>query len=139
MSNKDDLHLLYNVSAQDIVFFKQQQWRITNYALAIYAAIFAIAAIPHDWSISCVEKFLLGLIAIITAIATGVLVWHLREAIEVRRCRLKCVREHKLISDEFRECWRAKEKRDDQHVPLLLYSAITSGLLVILWLLWCKV
>jgi hypothetical protein len=39
-----ELVLLYNVSVQDIAFFKKQQWVATNYGIALYVTVIAIAS-----------------------------------------------------------------------------------------------
>lgn len=125
-----DLHLLYNVSAQDIAFFKQQQWRVTNYALLIYAALLSAVVVVgkplHPWEIS---------VGIMLSFATGAfaawLVNELYRSIEVRRERLRCVRSH--LSAEFNDCWEAKEKVNDEWINVLFYLIIVFGFLVASW------
>jgi hypothetical protein len=39
---KAELRLLYNLVVSDIKYAKEQQWRIINYALATYVAIFSV-------------------------------------------------------------------------------------------------
>ena len=41
--DREELRLLYNVSASDIASFKQQQWSVTNHALALHAAFLFVA------------------------------------------------------------------------------------------------
>src|SRR5204862_3341833 len=41
--DREELRLLYNVSASDIASFKQQQWSVTSHALALHAAFLFVA------------------------------------------------------------------------------------------------
>lgn len=130
--SENDLHLLYNVSVQDIAFFKQQQWRVTNYVLLVYAALFsAVVAVGkplHPWERAA---------GIMLALAAGIfsmrLIRELYQSIEVRRARLQCVRQH--LSAEFSECWKAKEKADDEWINVPLYLVIVFGFLIVSWII----
>src|SRR5262245_11375429 len=42
------MEVIYQDATHNIRFFKQQQWTVTNYALAGYAALFAVAHIAKQ-------------------------------------------------------------------------------------------
>ena len=41
------VQMVYKDALDNLMFLKQQQWRIINYALTAYAALFAVAALIH--------------------------------------------------------------------------------------------
>lgn len=132
---KSDLHLLYKMSVQELGFFKQQQWRVTNYAALIYGAIVVVA--DHIKPLSPNEHLVLAVVAFLALIGGILLVFNLTYAIEVRRARLEAVRKHTKISGEFRKAWRAMEKNpnDDNAVLALLLAVLFGGLVVVLHIL----
>ena len=42
------IEVIFQDATHNLQFFKQQQWTVTNYALAAYAALFALAHIAED-------------------------------------------------------------------------------------------
>jgi hypothetical protein len=130
-----ELHLLYQVSVQDLAFFKGQQWSITNYGLLLYAAIVAIP--QTKVTLTPCERLILCLIA--TALAgTGVyLLWKLERSIKARQDRLKKV--FRTFTKTFCLAWRSKYKDPDAPtVSILLGSILILGALVVWWLVYFK-
>lgn len=59
-----DLHVLYQVTAQDLAFFKTQQWSITNYTFLIYAGVVGLDQLSKG---SGITSALLGAVALSAA------------------------------------------------------------------------
>jgi len=128
--DRDELILLYEVSVQDIAFFKKQQWVATNYGVALYVAIIAIAShIVNNLTLAHKVVLLVSSLGIMLA-GIGVLC-HLQHSIEVRRARLKAVREH--FGQPFRNAWGAIPKQDNA-LHILLLAVLVIGFIVNAWL-----
>ena len=91
-----DLHLIYSVSIDDIRFAKQQQWRMTYYALLLMAGIFYIRTnnqFPLIWHI---------ILIIITVLIAGFAVVFIIEIEnDIVGYRHRIVQTRKGLSDEF--------------------------------------
>ena len=127
----EELRLLYSTSVGEISFFKQQQWTVTNYAVAIYVGLVVIAkqliAKPPDtWKV-----FVLTATAVAVAIAGIGVIRLLQSSIEVRRNRLCMIRSR--FSEAFRAAWTQQKEKDD--IQLLLYAVVVTGGVFSFWLL----
>lgn len=125
----EQLRLLYQVSAQDIAFFKNQQWSATNYALLIQVALVYIAhqvlKRPAVW-----EMVFLIVAAWAATLAGLLVISRLRNSIVARRQRLDNIRPH--FGDAFKRAWDVKKEADDIH--WLLQGAALLGAIVVTWL-----
>jgi len=72
---KDEIKLLYGISVNDIAFAKNQQWKITNYVIAVYVALFGVwksvvvdPNVKHLFGIECSFFLLISLITLIAGI-----------------------------------------------------------------------
>jgi hypothetical protein len=129
--DRDELALLYTVSVQDIAFFKRQQWVATNYGIGLYVALIAIASQLLD-AVALAHKFVLVLSSFGVMLAGIGVVCHLQNSIEVRRARLKAIRER--FGEPFRAAWGAKPKQDNA-LHILLLAVLVFGFIVSAWLL----
>jgi hypothetical protein len=65
-SERQELLALYQVTAQDLAFFKGQQWTLTNYTSVALAAIVGIAQLPGSALTPC-ARLVLSIIASVVA------------------------------------------------------------------------
>jgi hypothetical protein len=124
---QSELLALYQVTTQDLAFFKSQQWTLVNYGLL---ALAAVAAIPQITGLSpnqCVRWALCGVEVLVTFI-TAWLVWRLHGSIHERRKRLKRV--YDRLSDEFRRARGDKKSVSawEMAMPLQVVLLIALGL-----------
>lgn len=139
----DELRLLYSISVSDIALFKQQQWKVTNYGLLIYAAIVSIAKFAGRLTQT---EYAFLYVAAFVVMATG---WYLialfHKSIRERRSRLVEIR--KNFSQTFMHCWRGGEAEDrvpdnvdrpDRKTSLLWFFQVVFGVgfIVVSWLLY---
>ena len=84
----------FNHAAEELRFFKGQQWRVTNYALIAYAALAAAPSWvePESWrsGVSCIAS---GLV-VATFLAAWRVVAILEASIEKERDRQNAARDH---------------------------------------------
>lgn len=135
-SRKEDeeLRLLYQVTVQDLAFFKTQQWSIANYGLLLYAAIVAIPQIPGLW-LSRYERLVLCLAVTVLAITGIYLIYKLERSITARRERL--IKTRRLFTNAFCVAWRSKYKDPDAPtVSILLRIILVVGAGVVWWLVY---
>lgn len=131
---QEELRLLYIVTTQDLAFFKQQQWSITNYGLLGYAAIVGIPQILKENVSSC-ER--------LNSLPTGYRVSHkrslfvveLERSVKARRDRLTKIR--RLFTKAFCLAWRSNYKAmDSPTISILLGTVLGVGLGVVWWLVY---
>ena len=80
------LELVFTDAVDNIRFLKRQQWVITNYAVAILAAIYVVAE-----STGCVVRTLLTVLAVATAIYATYLLFDFQGALKKYRDRITAV------------------------------------------------
>ena len=81
--------ILYRVLFDDLKFVKQQQWTITNYALILMGAIFALAKLGTG-SPALLEKIVLSLMVFpVVVVVVGLLLLHLQLHLYNARERLE--------------------------------------------------
>lgn len=132
----DELRLLYQVTVQDLAFFKQQQWSVTNYGLLLYAAIVGIPQIPNAGVTPC-ERLVLCLLATALAAGGAYLLYKLERSIKARRDRLSKIR--RLFTKAFCLAWRSKYKDPDAPTTSILLGAILIvGAGAVWWLVYFK-
>lgn len=129
--DRADLRLLYEVSTQDIAFFKQQQWKANGYALAFYAAVLAIFLQGIPQSLRLDAALISALVSVLIATIATHMTATLEQSIDDRRKRLDKVR--KKLSPHFRNAWSLPKPADPN--PVALYSinwlAVISSVLLI--------
>jgi uncharacterized membrane protein len=133
---EEELRLLYQVSVQDLAFFKGQQWLITNYGILLYATLVGIPQIPN-LSLKPCERLILCLLA--TALAgTGVfLLWKLERSINARRDRLRKI--FKTFTKSFCLAWKSKYKDPDAPTTSIMLGCIlVIGAGAVWWLVYIK-
>ena len=104
---RKDLHLLYQVTTQDLAFFKTQQWSITNYTFLIYAGLVGLDQLLKG---SGTTSVVLAVVALFAAASAIYLLWRLEISIKGRRARLTFIRGK--LSDLFTEAWGAMNKEE---------------------------
>lgn len=125
-----DLHVLYQVTAQDLAFFKSQQWSITNYTFLIYAGVVGLDQLLKD---SCITSVLLGVVALSAAASAIYLLRRQEKSIEGRRARLTFIRGR--LSGLFNEAWGAMDKEEPTFlIPIrILGTALGIGAVLTCW------
>lgn len=88
-----ELLALQSLSASDIAFYKQQQWKICNYVLVLDASVIAIPKFV-DSQLYPWEFFILGLLAVVIFIAGIFLIREMGIALSKGRERLPALRVH---------------------------------------------
>ena len=137
----EELRLLYQTAVADIAFFKQQQWRVTNYGLLLYAAIIAIPKVIEK-KVSIIEYWILFILALVVLIAGLYMLKSLDEAINSGRSRLTESRKH--FSQCFMTAWRGGKPEnqqpdnpeDKQNLLWLFRSVFVISFLIVSWLLY---
>ena len=128
--DRQALSVLYQVTAADIVFFKQQQWTAMNYAVGLDAALVASSTQVLKGSASAWAVWSLVLLACSIPLAALLALKRTRNSIEARRTRLEQTRS--LLGPAFLEAWQVKKEEDDFYFLFLFVLAVTST--VTLWL-----
>jgi hypothetical protein len=104
---KDEFKLLYSLCVSDIAFSKNQQWKVTNYVVAIYVALFGIwkaIVIENLKRHFGIEFYLFLLIGGITLII-GILLIQIDQGL-LKRSRARINKIVDNFSDEFRSAFR---------------------------------
>jgi hypothetical protein len=84
---------LHRMAVNDIAFFKQQQWRVTNYSLLLYGAIVATPKLIGN-VLSRIEYSALLVASLAVLIAGILLLQDLEKSLEKGRNRLPAVRKY---------------------------------------------
>ena len=129
-NDREELHLLYQVSTSDIAFFKQQQWSATNYVLAIFTAMLFIVYQLLEKPLATWQQWVLVVLTWSAAVGGVTVVWRLQNSILGRRTRLERVREH--FGKTFMHAWSIPKPQDDNH--WLLVAIMLVGAAVVTWL-----
>ncbi len=131
----DDFLELHRTAIHDIAFFKLQQWRVTNYALLLYAAIVALPKfLPPP--LSLVEAPLRWLLSFAVVALGGMVLCQLQKSIGKGRARLNKIREH--FSKNALDAWAAGGKSSEDRPSLLwlFLSVLVVGFLLVTGLLY---
>lgn len=124
------LCVLYQVTAADIVFFKQQQWMVMNYAVGLDTALVVLA--PRVLGGAIAPVLLWGLLVLACAVpaVASLMLRRLHHSIEVRRTRLQQTRA--LLGPTFQQAWSVPKEPDDFY--LVFQGVLAVSWLVTLWL-----
>ena len=79
---------VFNHAAQEIRFFKGQQWLVTNYALITYGALAATPQLIDDTCLKAVASALCAAVVALPAGAAGWVLYSLDEALDKERRRM---------------------------------------------------
>ena len=126
-----ELLSLYQVTVSDLVFFKSQQWAITNYTLVAFAAIVGIQFVEGVNIESC-GRFFLCLAATIVYFFSIYLLYSLKSSIEERRDRLKRVFEK--FSEIFKDARGNKKQVSATDIFIFLFIILTISIVLVWWL-----
>ena len=109
---REELLALYQVTTQDLAFFKAQQWTSTNYALGAMALIVGIPSFAVE-SLGWSATLLLGASIIAVLLLSALVLYRLHQSIIERRDRLDRV--YASLSPCFRDA-RGSTPRDRKSV-----------------------
>jgi len=138
LPNKEDnpdLIALYQVSADDIAFFKNQQVSTANYGVLLYGALyFTYRELGKSGLLVAIDVVLAIAIAIVFTIALS----QLQSAIAVRRRRLKSIRNK--LGKTFNESWEEGKKKgkDGDGIVVIVYAVMWIGALIDILLFCCS-
>lgn len=131
-ADRESLGVLYQVTAADIAFFKQQQWTVMNYTVGLDAALITIsqhsATKPLTVAIAWALVFLACAIPVVAAMALA----RLRMSLDARRTRLAQTRT--LLGPVFISAWEVPKEPDDFY--FLFVGVLLSTWMVTLFLAW---
>jgi hypothetical protein len=128
----EELLVLFQVTAQDISFFKSQQWTLTNYTLVAFAAIVGIPKFIGV-SLSCFYQIFLSIVAVVLATSSLWIMFRLKKSIDERRDRLNRI--YDKLSYVFLEALGNKQKVSTNEMFIFLCVFILCGLVVSIFLL----
>ena len=129
---RDELLSLYQVTTQDLAFFKSQQWTLTNYGLASLAILVGVpsyASVSLSWN----AKLCLGAALILVAALTIFVLYRLHRSIIERRDRLERI--YSRMSLAFQDARGSKPRVGALEMLLVLIIFIVLGVGLSLWLL----
>ncbi len=128
-----ELTALYQVTAQDLVQFKRQQWVLANYTILAFAAIIGVSKLP-ELKLELCGSFLLCLVASVVFGLSVHILWQLKSSIDVRRNRLSCIKEK--YSQAYRKCWGEKKQVSSGEMFFFLLLVLLIGLGFVWWLVY---
>ena len=130
----------HQLAAADVAFFKQQQWRVTNYSLVLYGSFLAVPKLlPED--ISRNEFLVLAVMALVVMLASLYVLADLETSLRIGRDRLGRMR--RTFDDLVLADWApdgnpqtARQKAKDKPTLIWMFRAvIVIGFVVVEWLL----
>ena len=127
-----ELLALYQVTTQDLAFFKSQQWTLTNYALVALAAVAGVSQIP-GLRVTTSATVLLCISASVMVLLTAWLLDRLQGSIAERRSRLASLYER--FSDEFRVARGIKLSASAWETIAPLWTVLFLAFALVLWIL----
>lgn len=131
-----ELLVLYQVTTQDLTFFKSQQWALTNYGLLALAAIVGVRQLSQVKITPCVATLLCA-VAVFLTVLTAWLLLRLHGSIEERRGRLERI--YARFSDEFRTARGMKRSVSAWEIVLPLFGLLALALWLTVWLLFAGI
>lgn len=131
-ADRDDLRLLYQISVNDLSYFKTQQWSVTNYTLLLYAGVVSVAQMLKP-GLSVTDRYILGALTLVVGAAALGILTKLQKSVNVRQSRLDSVRTQ--MTEAFHFAWSAEDKgREVFHAIYFLRVAIVGGAALVCWL-----
>lgn len=130
---RDGQMMLYQITVEDLAYFKSQQWTLTNHAFLLLASILGIRELLMK-PIAKWENYILIFLALTISAAAIIILNKLQESIVVRQARLDAAREK--LGLEFYSTWAAKNKSKEYiHAIYILRGALIAGGIIVCWLL----
>lgn len=131
-ADREELRLLYEVSVSEIALFTRQQWSVTTYALAIYAALLFIAYQSLAGTVTALvhQGWLLTVLAWAVGFSGIAAVKRLQISIVGARRRIERVRAH--FGRPFQEVWAIPKPPDDVHRLLYLVMLLSAAVVTLL-------
>jgi len=130
---RQELLTHYQVTTQDLAFFKSQQWTLTNYAVIGLAAIAGVSQLDSIHLNPCTQ-LLLSAVALLVSLIAGWVLWKLHGSIEERRDRLE--RTYAKLSKVFREARGEKPRVSAVEMLLFLWFLLGAGFGISCWLIY---
>jgi len=130
--DRQSLTVLYQVTAADIAFFKQQQWTVMNYAIGLDAALVVVAQHPAAKLLTGLIIWALLVLACVIPAVGALVLKRLRNSIGARRTRLDQTRD--LLGPVFLSAWKVPKEADDFY--FVFVGVLVVSWLVTLWLVW---
>lgn len=121
----DEVRLLYASSVAEIACFKQQQWVVTNYVIAIQTAWVGFSHFGGLLISIHAQVILIPLVALTSVFGIWIL-FRLESSVAVRRERLRRCRQ--TFSQAFREAWSVPKSRDEVWALLAAAQVVAAGL-----------
>jgi hypothetical protein len=123
-SEQEQALAVFNHAAEEIRFFKGQQWQVTNYALLTFAALAAIPLWwgPARWALFGKNGICAG-VAIVAAAWAFQILRSLDRAIDKERDRMNKARSKLPLIQEF----HAEPGPRDRKVSSILHAAVFAG------------
>lgn len=90
--NEEQALTTFQNAAEELRFFKGQQWRVADYALLAYAALVTTPSLVQ----SCAVSLFAGVLVPVVTLAALTVLWSLEEALAKERGRLFTAREKHL-------------------------------------------
>jgi len=135
-NEREELLALYQVTTQDLAFFKSQQWAITNYVLVAFAAIVGIPQLAGSSVGSC-ARLLLCFAATVTAVLGFWVLFRLKRSIDERRARLDRI--FARLSSEFQNARGTKVQVSSLEMFVFLCVLLAIGMVLTCWLVYAVV
>jgi len=130
-AERQSLAVLYQVTAADIVFFKQQQWSVMNYAVGLNIAVTVIAGQVLKSSAPALAWWLLVVLTCAIPLVALLALNRLHRSILARRQRLDQTRA--LLGGLFIKAWQVEKEPDDFY--LLFVGVLVAAWAVTLWVI----
>ncbi len=131
----DALELLYKDAIDNIRLYKQQQFTITNYAIALYVAI--VALYDRFDKATDLEKGILSSVALVVLIVGTTFIFRFHCSMVGNRQRMAKIKES--FDDASKEAWKAYDKpshtscRHNIGFAFTLAGVLLLGALAVWW------
>lgn len=131
--HREELLVLFQVTINDLTYFKSTQWTVTNYVLLLLGAVAAVRQFIGT-GIMPIERVGLSILSGLVVTAGLAMLSKLEQSVKSRETRLFTVRGR--LSAEFNEAWRAGERRRGSYIRSVwfLRSAVLLGGAIVVWI-----
>lgn len=136
MNDQDhhELMMLYQITVDDLTYFKTQQWAVSTYAFLLYAGIVGVKELLGEQS-DCTEKVVVSIFVVAVLIAGCAVLSKLQDSIRLRQKRLDATRVQ--FGKYFQAAWSAEIKGKEYiHSIWFLYAAVVFGSAVSVYIIW---
>ena len=135
-SEHSELLAIYGVTISDIAFFKSQQWKATNYAVLIYAAVLGTAKLVSSaGDLTNISFGLLFLMALLTLLQGLYVLNELESSLSARRVRLDLII-HLFAEKIYESFYKNSLPPEDKSSLIWLFrTVLIIGFLIDVWIL----